>query len=445
MNRNSYLNGNTLSAECTQKIRLLETEIQSLQNKSVVCKNFPDDGFHGDSADALKHKLQHFNDDYLTKLIDCDQLNIERFKKFISLVSGVVIDGMEVLDGQSEAYRNAQDCGRLASDYFQKAYLATSKADIEHFRSLAEQQDKMANQWNQIYRYWLNQESLFNAIDAKSASIFSPHVTPNRGSLISGVITGTANNILQQNATPVLPTDPDYILLNQWNYSDEQIQFILKNKPGYVSILRNAMTSNDPKYSQNVINDINNYLWSNSLYIPSHNPDDYDVNNSNCLSFAWGIVTNPINNKEEALLPGSLSGQAPRYEDYLDYNAYLDAKAEYYNNNLKNTDDALRIFREDAAAVGINLTPIAPGSQGGQGGFRVALYKRDNPLDYHWCVYNEETNTWEHKNGTSGIVSTKFIGSSYSNEPLGTNPLVHPTQPATSYSFVQEFYITPKC
>lgn len=449
MNRYSYLDGDTLSALCKKQISYLSEENEALFKIDQVYDWRPGaKQFSGESAEAYLGLLRQFRLQFIERQMEDNSILAHKFEKLAQEVYGVKIVGAEVLDKQDEAFRNAQEHGKLAEEYFEKAYKATSTQEYEKYQNLGKQEDRYYNEWNNIYKDWLEKEERYDEIDEWAVHLFN--CVGDRPNSIIKKPGGWGFDLKgDPRKVEIDIDDSDAELLRKYGYSEEQIRFILSNYPSLVAQLRGAETSTNPKYVEEVIQDINGIMWDNAIFKPNYDSSQYRGGYCNCMSFAWGITTGPIN-------PGDLSGMAP--EDADEYAAFKE--------NLYNDEDALlEVLQKDADALGVNLTPIASDSPGFEGGVVVCLYKYkdgNGKIDFHWCVYNPEENQWQQVNGGTGVVKNgQFIestsglggyvvGGSLGDDPSdcpgaygGNGPIAY-SSGKNKYQFVQKFCITPK-
>ena len=166
MDRNSYLDGDSLSLKCTQHVEYLNREIEFLYRKEQVLDWQPDDAFGGNRAQAFLDSMQKFDEQYIKKLIEADKELIGIYTALGKEVYGVHIVGSEVLDKQEEAKRKEEECDLLADEYLEKACNSVIAEEIEHFRNLAKQQERQSQEWSEAYEFWLEKEGQYDEIDA---------------------------------------------------------------------------------------------------------------------------------------------------------------------------------------------------------------------------------------------------------------------------------------
>lgn len=147
-------------------------------------------------------------------------------------------------------------------------------------------------------------------------------------------------------------------------------------------------------------------------YIPNYNCDDYNsdeyIYNTNCYSFAFGMLDNPVTGEkfpDRGNQPGLLSND----EYYLNWINNGDFTS-YYLRYLAGTDESNRnlvnVIKSDMNVVGLNFMEYEEGMTGGR---RVALLNSPE-WGYHFYVYDEITGTWYNKNGTHPAINQIWLG-----------------------------------
>ena len=200
--------------------------------------------------------------------------------------------------------------------------------------------------------------------------------------------------------------------------------------------------------------DLNLTNGYNPVYdVGYYNTDEY-LFYTNCYAYAFGMLVNPLTGEKFPLggnQPGLLSNdkyflETTTTEGEIQYRQYYLAGTEESNVNLVN------VVKADMDAVGLNFTEYEDGMTGGK---RIALVvspyiSPESPGDYHWYVFDEESQSWYNKNGKMWATNNKIYVTydmfyeqevKYGDEIMDYKEYAQ----ALGYSvFVGEFYLSKK-
>ena len=181
-----------------------------------------------------------------------------------------------------------------------------------------------------------------------------------------------------------------------------------------------------------------------------YNTDEY-LAYTNCYSYAFGMLVNPITGEkfpERGNQPGLLSND----EYYLNMVETGDS-SEYIEHYLAGTDESdanlVNTVKAGMDAVGLNFVEYEEGMTGGKRIVLVLIPCRgpyDYTCDYHWYVYDEESQTWGNKNGPYWATNNELYYGWFNESKYGAE-ITDYSEAARMLGYdhiVGEFYLTRK-
>ena len=180
-----------------------------------------------------------------------------------------------------------------------------------------------------------------------------------------------------------------------------------------------------------------------------YNTDEY-LEYSNCYSYAFGMLVNPITGKK---FPkgGNQIGLLSNDEYYVNWIESGDqfGYIEHYLIGTRESDaNLVNTVKADMDAVGLNFVEYEEGMTGGK---RIALVldpynPYDGNCDHHWYVYDEESQTWSNKNGGYWATNNELYYGRFNKLEYG-DEITDYSEAARMLGYdhvIGEFYLTRK-
>ena len=226
-----------------------------------------------------------------------------------------------------------------------------------------------------------------------------------------------------------------------------------------LSEIMDAMLKDLPPHSMTIARDFSEGAFF--MYDPTYyNNNEYILSHTNCYSYILGMLYFPRSIEVDiprdstsyfpngGNQPGMLSGDDLFMQQYES-----DAAVEDYANIvLAGTDSSneklVELVTNDIQALGFHIEKY---SENMSGGVRVALLVKPN-VDFHWYIYDDNSDVWYSKHGTEKVTNVKVLGE---KDNYGTDYLIYTDEllegskgyekdigDGTGYTvFVGEFYI----
>ena len=172
MDNSSYLNPDTIVAQCVGAMSDINTDIESLKiARNAITLFMNEDELQGKAFTALKNSMQQYID-YIDTLISADQEDKKDFFTLEKSVGSEILDGSVILPAKTNAETDEKTHSQEASNNRTKAGSTSDPVKQAYYSLCAYYYDLLAYNDHLRYLYWKSKEDKYDAIDASTRTLF---------------------------------------------------------------------------------------------------------------------------------------------------------------------------------------------------------------------------------------------------------------------------------
>lgn len=319
MNENSYLNPDTVKAECDEAINVFNCDNVSIQTIKTKLEEFTsDDEIKSDAFSTLKQQIS----DYMFVLqafTNANNSDIGDYNTLKSSVGDEELVGAEILRQQREAIASRDSYNSKAQEYASKAGSAKHSWERAYYSGQAIRYAILAGKMDDLYKKYKEKEEKYDEIDTNTAMLFtsSANMRMTAKSALDDIKGAYKNGTYQPNL------DAD------WRSGDEYNKI-------YIDMILNkdADDITEQEYSQIVVMLANCDNTDTSLL-------EYILNNKNCWEFV--NVSDDVNTDLQLASNGCLrpSEKLLMLQALLKYEIQIDSLATTMDPDNKKLRDCV--------------------------------------------------------------------------------------------------------